>query len=333
MSLDEPLRFEPAVFRKVWGGTGLAALAGASGPEPDEVPIGEVWQIADRDEHTSVVAEGAFKGRCLSGLMLSERDALLGRSTPTAKGGFPLLIKLLQAARPLSVQVHPDAKIAARIGGGAEPKEECWYILDAEPGSEIHLGLKPDVDAKEFAAAAASSNVVDLLRSFPVSPGEFIHVPPGTVHSIGSGLMLVEVQENSDTTYRLFDWNREGEGRGPRSLQVDLALQSIDYGQVLDGPRTDDLQGDVNRRAELLDSESFAMDLLEIHEPADFDTGGLVWAYVVVDGSGRLCAGEHERQVARGQAWVIPACVGRHRFDSPDGELRVLQIQAKERAS
>ena len=161
MPIAEPLRFQPIVLEKIWGGRRLQPFL----PEGLEEPgvVGEVWTLADRQGSSSVVAAGALEGRKLAGLMLSEREALLGSAAPTSDERFPLLVKYLDATQPLSVQVHPDAKAAKRLGG--EAKDECWYILSAEPGSQIYLGLAPGVDVVSFAAEARGPHVVDMLQA------------------------------------------------------------------------------------------------------------------------------------------------------------------------
>jgi mannose-6-phosphate isomerase len=264
--------------------------------------------------------------------MLSDSSALLGRSRAGAGGSFPLLIKVLDAHQNLSLQVHPDAKTARRLGGGARGKTECWYVLSAEPESRLYLGLDPDVDRAQFTAAAGTSGLVDLVVSQPVRPGQFVFVPPGTVHAIGAGVTLVEIQENSDTTYRLFDWGRSGLDGSPRAIHVEEALKSIDYGRRPPVPTFPEFEhvDEFTRRALLADCPAFRVSLLEIVGHADRSTDGLAVVYVVIEGAGRLTVkeGGAEVRLQSGQTWLLPADVGKHRIESGDGALKLLAAEA-----
>ncbi|HPF13251.1 MAG: class I mannose-6-phosphate isomerase [Planctomycetes bacterium] len=330
MVLQEPLLLRPSPKAKIWGGD---ALAGCMGIDlGSDGPIGEVWTLADREEGSNEVASGSFAGRRLRGLMLSERSALLGTSKVSPEGTFPLLVKLIDADRDLSVQVHPDQRRADLLGEGAEAKDEFWYILDAREGARLYLGLKPGVDATTFAAKAHSADVVDLLQEFPVKRGDSVLVPAGTVHSIGAGITLVEVQQNSDTTYRIYDWGRKGLDGLPRECHLEKALQSIDFEAHVPGPYRAEtaLQG-VNPSTVLVDTAQFSVEHLSVHAPVEHDTAGRAWAYLVLSGHGELHVDEvpGEWRMQRGETWLLPASLGRYRFHSPDGDFKVLRIEAK----
>ncbi len=325
MSLTEPLRFLPQPLPKVWGGRRLdSILPGGLGVDG---PVGEVWELADREGAISEVAHGTYAGRNLAGLMLSERESLLGEVAPSEDGRFPLLIKYLDADQPLSVQVHPDAKTARRLGG--EAKDECWYVLAAEPGAVIYVGLKPGVDAAEFASNVASHHLLDLLQQFEVRAGDFISLPAGTIHSLGAGVTLVEVQENADTTYRLFDWDRPGLDGEPRELHLEEGLQAIDYERPTSEPVRAVFEGGVNSAAPLVDGPRFGVDLLRLHEPEAHDNQGRPWAYVVLAGRGSLATEAGSWRIRRGETWLLPATVGAHRFEAADGELEVLRVEGR----
>lgn len=330
MTLAQPLRFKPFALEKIWGGRRLESFL-PDGLQQTGV-VGEIWTLADRQGMSSVVAEGGFEGRKLAGLMLSEREALLGSVAPTAEEHFPLLVKFLDATQPLSVQVHPDAQAAKRLGG--EAKDECWYILSAEPGSQIYIGLAPGVDAATFAAEAHGPRVVDLLQAHDVHAGQFVSIPAGTVHALGAGVTLVEVQENADTTYRIFDWGRTGLDGQPREIHCEQALKAIDYDLVHDAPTTPHLAASegVNGRVPLLTRPGFEVDLLGIHQPESLDSGGRPWVYVVLNGGGTLVLedGDGSWKVRRGETWLLPADLGRHQFTSVDGDLELLRVSLNE---
>jgi len=332
MSLAVPLRLLPRAAEKVWGGSRLATLV--ADPVDAHGPIGEVWICSDRVERGSTVAGGPFDGRTLRGLMLSEREALLGEAAPNSEGGFPLLVKLLEAAQDLSIQVHPDATSAQRLR--SESKEECWYILHAEPGAEVYLGLAEGIDARTFAASAATPDVVDLLTRHTVHAGDFLHVPAGAVHGIGAGITLVEVQESSDTTYRIYDWGRVGLDGRPRATHIDEALASIDYDAHPAGPVRAELRalvgGDgVDRRALLVDTAPFRVELLELHRGGPVGEAGLPTILVVLSGSGALStkAAEAPLRIRAGECWLLPADARDVRIGETSGELTLLRAVPK----
>ncbi|MEZ6018393.1 MAG: type I phosphomannose isomerase catalytic subunit [Planctomycetota bacterium] len=328
MTIAVPLRLSPRAAEKVWGGARLAGLV--SDPLDATGPVGEVWICSDREERGSVVVGGPFDGRSLRGLMLSEREALLGEAGTNAAGEFPLLVKLLEAAQDLSIQVHPDAVAAERLHG--ESKEECWYILHADPGAEVYVGLADGVDARRFAARAATPDVVDLLARHVVHAGDFVHVPTGTVHGIGAGITLVEVQESSDTTYRLYDWGRLGLDGKPRATHLDEALASIDYGVRPAGPVRAEFRaqvgGDsVDRAALLVDTKPFRVELLELHRGGPLGVDALPSVLVVLSGSGQLstAATEAPLEIRAGQCWLLPADAQRARIGEASGDLTLLR--------
>lgn len=205
-----PLKFKPHLVERVWGGHALARYGKAL---PPGKPIGESWEVTDRDEAQSVVANGPLAGKTLRELLSVE---LLGTNCRGAKR-FPLLIKLLDARERLSLQVHPPAAVAATLGG--EPKTEMWYILEATPDAHLIAGLRRGVTRAQFEAKPQ-----DCVHRFPVQAGDAMLIPSGRLHAIDAGLLLVEIQQNSDTTYRVYDWGRVG-----RQLHVAESLASIDF--------------------------------------------------------------------------------------------------------
>lgn len=224
-----PLTFRPIFKERVWGGRKLEQLYHK--PLPPGVPIGESWELSDRPEGVSVVANGPLAGRDLHWLMEHEREALMGKAA--FSGRFPLLVKLLDAQEKLSLQVHPPAEIAAGLGG--EPKTEMWYIAEAQPGAELFVGLRRGSTRAEFEERLKSGTVAECFHRIPVRAGDAMFLPSGRVHAIGAGLVIFEIQQNSDTTYRVFDWNRLGLDGQPRELHVQQSLQSIDFSDLEPG--------------------------------------------------------------------------------------------------
>lgn len=219
-----PLTFKPIFKQRIWGGRKLAELFGKELPQGEK--IGESWELADLPDDKSVVTNGPLADKALHEVLQSHTLELMGRDDYS--GSFPLLIKLLDCQDILSVQVHPDPQACKRMGKG-EPKTECWYIISAEPGSVIYKGLKQGVTKEQFATAIEKGNVDELLAQVEVRPGECHLLPAGTVHAIGAGLVIAEIQTPSDTTYRVFDWNRLDDSHKPRPLHIPEALESIDF--------------------------------------------------------------------------------------------------------
>src|ERR1700722_5991843 len=217
-----PLRFEPIYQYRVWGGRRLANLLGA--PLPGDGPIGEAWILSDRDDHPSRVAHGSLKGQTIGQVLEQFPEQAMGKFAGHFRR-FPLLLKFLDAREMLSVQVHP---------GGDTGKTEAWVVLEAGTKSRIYAGLKPGTTADGLRRSLANGTVADDVACFAPKPGDAVFLPAGTVHSLGDGVVVFEVQQNSDVTFRLYDWDRIDPITGqPRALQVDQALACIDF---TDGP-------------------------------------------------------------------------------------------------
>jgi mannose-6-phosphate isomerase len=236
-----PLQFEPILVERVWGGDRLARYGKAVAPGQH---IGESWEISDRDKEQSMVRYGPHRGKTLRQLIELLGVQLLGTNCvkPGSSGGiprFPLLIKLLDARERLSLQVHPPAHVAPKLGG--EPKTEMWYVLEADPHAHLIAGLKRGVNGADVVRAleehkdslAGPIPVFDAcVHRFPVAAGESFFVPSGRMHAIDAGLVLIEVQQNSDTTYRVYDWGRVGLDGKPRDLHIPQSLESIDFQDI-----------------------------------------------------------------------------------------------------
>jgi mannose-6-phosphate isomerase len=299
-----PLVFKPILKERVWGGRTLERLYGK--PLPGQGPIGESWEISDRPGDSSVVLNGPLAGRDLRWLMENHGPELLGFS-PQAHGRFPLLVKILDAREKLSLQVHPPAAKAAALGG--EPKTEMWYIADAAPGAELYVGLQRGVSMAEFTRKVAEGTVADCFHRVPVRAGDAMFLPSGRVHALGAGLVIFEIQQNSDTTFRVFDWNRVGLDGRPRQLHISESLASIDFGDFEPGlvQGTAVTQGALQVK-QLVSDPLFQVDLCQTETGA---TAGFVPGRMeiigVLHGRLRVWDGQLELNLTPGQFCLVPA--------------------------
>ncbi len=218
-----PITFQPLYMTRVWGGRTLEKVYARE--LPDSQPYGESWEVSDRSGEQSVVTAGEMAGATLHDLWSQKREHIFGAGLEGER--FPLLIKILDARDDLSIQVHPPARIASRLGG--EPKTEMWYIAEASPGARLYLGLREGVTRRQFETALSSGTVDQVVHTVEPRSGESIVIPSGRLHAIGAGCLIYEIQQNSDTTYRVFDWNRVGLDGSPRDLHVHESLACIDF--------------------------------------------------------------------------------------------------------
>ncbi len=225
-----PIQFKPLLKERIWGGRALAQTRGTAKQKEDkDLIIGESWEVSGVEGDVSVIANGFLKGNNLQEAVEIYMGDLVGDKVFKRFGQeFPLLIKYIDAQDKLSVQVHPDDELSAKRHN-AYGKTEMWYILDCEPGAELLIGLKDGVTKEKYLAAVADGTVGDLLNAIPVKPGDTYFIPAGTVHAIGKGILVAEIQQTSDITYRVFDWNRTDKEGNPREMHTELAKDAIDF--------------------------------------------------------------------------------------------------------
>jgi mannose-6-phosphate isomerase len=300
-----PLRFEPIFRRYIWGGRRLATeLNKPIGPEDD---YAESWEVVDHGEDQSTVAAGPLAGATLGELLHQRGEELLGRHHPQEQ--FPLLLKFLDARRTLSVQVHPNDEQAAKLDPPDCGKTECWIVLAAEPGSLIYAGLKPGVDRPTLERAIREGTCEEQLHRFEPRPGECAFIPAGTIHALGEGLLVAELQQSSDTTYRLFDWNRVGADGQPRPLHIEqgLAVTDFDRGPVDPQPAQPTDRPGVER---MVDCDKFILDRWTIDAPTSIGGDERCHILAVLDGSVRVAGAPTTEPLARGGTMLLPASVG-----------------------
>jgi len=319
-----PLTFHPLFKERVWGGRKLAELYGK--PLPGRVPIGESWEISDRPGDISVVANGPLAGRDLHWLVEQHGPELLGPARLQG-GRFPLLIKLLDAQEKLSLQVHPPAGKAAELG--SEPKTEMWYIAAAAPGAELYVGLKRGVTRAEFEQKVRAGTVAECFHRLPVQASDAMFLPSGRVHAIGAGLVIFEIQQNSDTTYRVFDWNRVGLDGKPREMHVAQSLASIDfqdYEPALVGTRfaqAGSCQVRLLVRDPLFTVEAYQMPAGATHQPSP----GQMQILGTVAGTLEVLDRKESLRLPAGQFCLLPASLQEITLKA-DGPTSFLRIQA-----
>src|SRR6266481_8763746 len=253
LTLTAPLIFRPIFMERIWGGRQLESKFGKS--LPPKAQIGESWEIVDRPEAQSVVAWGPLKDKTLHELWTEHREPIFG-NVPDAPR-FPLLIKLLDAHEKLSLQVHPPEMVASIVRG--EPKTEFWYVAAADTGAELFLGFREPITRDRFQKALRNGTAADHVHKIRVKPGDTAFLPAGRFHGVGAGNLLIEIQQNSDTTYRVFDWNRVDQSTGkPRQLHVDQALECIDFTDV--ARKVIDSKGETLVKHELFEVQKWNLD-------------------------------------------------------------------------
>ena len=310
-----PLTFTPIFQERIWGGRNLHSLYGKK--LPTGVPIGESWEIVDRPDAQSVVANGPLAGKTLHWLLQHHTKDLLGSAR--AQGGrFPLLVKILDAREKLSLQVHPPASQAMHLGG--EPKTEMWYITRAEPGAELYVGLKNGVTRGEFESRIKDGSVAECFHRIPVEAGDSMFLPSGRVHAIGAGLVIFEIQQNSDTTYRVFDWNRTDAQGKPRQLHVEQSLKSIDFDDFEPSPTRSDVPREQTENLHiqtLVEDPLFTVELISTIPPAHIDYSLLSPRVIgVIEGQIDILHPEHPVSLAPGQFALLPASMERCKIES-----------------
>ena len=261
-----PLLFAPNLREVVWGGGRLLEWKGLP---PADVPIGESWEVCSLPERESVISNGPYAGRKLNDFTDEMGEKVLGRAVVKQYGRqLPLLVKLIDAHQDLSIQVHPNDEMAMRYQG-KKGKTEMWYVIDAEPGSSVLVGFKKKITPLEYGLRVMDGTICDVLARHEVKPGDVFYIPFGRVHAICGGILLAEVQQSSDITYRIFDYDRPGIDGRPRELHTEMAAKAIDY-EVLDDYRTHYLEA-IGKAVPVINSPYFSIRVTDIVRPLHRD--------------------------------------------------------------
>lgn len=308
-----PLRFHPVYKDYPWGGNRIPALFGRDLP-PDGI-YAESWEISTHPDGETTIANGPLAGKTLSELLADHSSSVLG-STVNSRS-FPLLIKLIDAKQILSVQVHPDEQGARRVGG--DPKTEMWYFLDGDGTAKVYCGLQPEIGKAGFLQALENKSFKSVLQAIPARRGDAVFVPGGQVHAIGEGCLLLEIQQNSNTTYRVYDWDRTGPDGKPRDLHLDKALEVIDWEHpVTPLCRPVEFLENGLRGTCMKESSFFRLDRFELTSESRFPVAGDLptapsfHALFIAKGDGTIGWPGGQEPLRAGQSWLIPAALNEY---------------------
>lgn len=319
-----PLQFEPIFEYRIWGGRRLADILNVT--LPGDGPIGEAWILSDRDDHPSIVANGPLKGKTIKQLLEQFPDELLGK--PAGRfPRFPLLLKFLDAQAMLSVQVHPSDANKDMLPPGERGKTEAWVVMEAEKDSRIYAGLKPGTTKEIIKGSLANDTVSDHLNYFTPKPGDGVFIPAGTVHTLGNNVVVFEVQQNSDVTFRLYDWGHIDSKTGqPRPLQIEKAIASIDFSQGAVSPVIPIVE-DTNPvfTERLFLCEFFALCRHVCESQFIIGEEGMPRVLVCIEGEGELDYNGLKYPISIGNVILLPAAVGACVFN-PTTAVNILEI-------
>jgi len=323
-----PLVFQPIYLEKMWGGTQIKEFLKRDDIPDLKEPVGESWELVDREDEQSVVANGPLKGATITQLVKHYGKTLMG--SKYSGGRFPLLVKIIDASERLSLQVHPDEQACARLGNGAEPKTEMWYILNSKKGAKIMAGVNSRSTKQQLLSTIQTAEVEKHLQVFESEPSDAYFIRSGTLHAIGKGNLLVEIQQNSDTTYRVSDWGRVDKDGKPRELHLEKALESINYINRT-SPRIPGVAGVVqhNRKFPVVNRcRFFSVDDLRLIGEWNEDTTAFGSFHLItcVNKHIRISTNDSNVDLNPGQTCLIPASLGAYRIlPMEPGETDVLR--------
>lgn len=321
-----PLKFHPILKERIWGGSKLHSLLNK---KQADFPVGESWEISAIPGSVSIVENGKLKGKNLQELIEDYLDLLLGTEVFKKYGtNFPLLIKFIDAQNDLSIQLHPNDELAQKRHNSFG-KEELWYILEAEKNSQLLFGFSKKLNKKSLMELLSKNNLKDFLHSEHIEAGDVFHIPAGRVHGIGKGIVLAEIQQSSDHTYRLYDWNRVDENGNSRELHTELAMDAIDF----DIPTTfktvyKELK---NTENSLNKNEYFTTNLLDLTKQYIFSNPHMnrFSIYIVIEGNGEISTEIDSIKIDKGECILMPACLKEYKIQPDSAGIKLLQVFPK----
>ena len=318
-----PLLFWPNMHSVVWGGERLCAYKGLAQMAE---PIGESWEVSAVPSSTSIVSNGVFKGRDLISVIEEYPEAILGKAVNERyQGKLPLLVKFIDAKQDLSIQVHPNDEMAQREHGKMG-KSEMWYVIRADEGAHLYAGFKTEISPEEYERRVADGSIVEVLADHSVKAGDVFYLPAGRVHAICGGILLAEVQQSSDVTYRIYDYNRPGMDGKPRELHTKLAARALDY-HVEENYRTDYIDS-TNRATQIIDTPYFDVRVMEISKPfhRDLRKYDSFIISMCIEGSCKISVRStgYEILLRQGHSTLIPAAIADYDVVPLAGTTRLL---------
>ncbi len=324
MILNYPLKFKPILKERIWGGRKLIDVLQK---ESEIKKPGESWEISGHESDVSIVENGALKGRSLEELIKEYKEKLVGKKNYEQYGSkFPLLIKYIDAREKLSVQLHPDDEMAQQRHNSFG-KTEMWVIIDAEDDAEITVGFKPGVDKKKYLESLEIGNIENLLKSEKVKKGDAFFIGPGKVHAIGAGILLAEIQQTSDITYRIFDYNRRDDAGNLRELHTEEAIDAIDFENRKDFELIYDRK--MNATSTVAKSKYFTTNYLPVRGKVTKDYKNLdsFIIYMCLDGQAEVKANDNVETLHKGQSILLPAQLGKVDISSENCELLEIYVE------
>jgi mannose-6-phosphate isomerase len=326
-----PLKFQPVYKSYLWGGRKLEQF----GKTLPEGIVAESWEISCHPSGVSIISNGEYAGTPLTGFIGDFGSKVVGTALPDKDlAKFPLLVKLIDANDRLSVQVHPDDAYASSHENGELGKNEMWYILEAKPGAELIYDIRPGTTKADFAQAVSQGVIESRLKKLPVSPGDVINIPAGLVHAIGAGIILAEIQQNSDTTYRVYDYDRIDANGDKRPLHIEKALEVIDFNSRNRREKAQGLIIEPKKDAQkkyLVANPYFAVELDTVRETLDeIADGSKFYIYFLTEGSGEILYNNGSIPVTRGESILIPASLGAYTLK---GKLKALKAYVPDLAN
>ncbi len=305
MSVDYPIKFEPILKKKIWGGRKLMNHLHKKSTEKN---IGESWEISSVENNVSVVSNGKLKGTLLQNLLIIYRDKLLGKKVfDKFSYTFPLLIKFIDAKKALSIQLHPNDKLA-KERHNSFGKTEMWYVMQANKNSNLIVGFKNDTTKKEYLEHLKNKSLLDILNVDNVEKGDVYFIPTGRIHAIGAGVMLAEIQQTSDVTYRIYDWDRKDDYGKYRKLHTENALDAIDY-KAQENYKTE-YSKTLNNQSNIIDCQYFTTNFISVDKEINIDHSkkDSFIIYICVDGNVAFHYGENGIEtLTKGETLLIPA--------------------------
>ncbi|HIW44985.1 MAG TPA: class I mannose-6-phosphate isomerase [Candidatus Prevotella stercoripullorum] len=320
----EPIKFKPILKQTLWGGGKIVKFKGIDGHEGEQ--IGESWELSGVPGNESVAANGEYEGRTLTEIVAAEKERLVGTDNYKRFGDeFPLLIKFIDAKQDLSIQVHPDDEKAQKYGL-RNGKTEMWYIMNSDADASLRCGMKAKITPERYKEMVADGTICDAIAEYPVKEDDCFFIPAGRIHSIGKGCFLAEIQQTSDATYRIYDFNRRDKDGNLRELHTEKAAECIDY-TVLNDYRTE-FTAEKNRGVQIVSCPFFNTAVYDLDEPMTLDYSELDSFVVLIGlkGEARLTDNEGNTTTLRGgETLLVPASTATIKVD---GNIKFLETYA-----